>query len=130
MARFDPREYGRTPSSRFGKLLVLGASIAILAGLSVLVTGGFAQSRNSLSAFVAAAKKKGYVSVCPQRHRIKYSQGDLNVLVKSQCAKGQKPLKLALWPAKDLPESKAPRTGRTARTRRSDGSRWRCRCRA
>ena len=99
MAWFDPRAYGRAPSSRRAKLFVLGASSTILVGLSVLVTGVFAQS----SGVVAQAKKRGFVPVCVQRHDVKFSKGDLNVLVGSQCAKGQKPLKLALWPVKRKP---------------------------
>ena len=99
MAWFDPRAYGRAPSSRRGKLLVLGTSTAILVGLSVLVTGGFAQSSDDSTRAVAAAKKRGFVPVCVQRQDVKHSQGDLNVL-RRECAKGQKPLKLALWPVK------------------------------
>ena len=94
MAWFDPRSYGRVASTRAGKMLVLGTSIATVVGLSVLVTGGFAQS----SGVFAQAKKRGFVPVCVQRHDVKFSKGDLNVLLGSQCAKGQKPLKLALWP--------------------------------
>ena len=67
MAWFDPRAYGRAPSSRTGKLLVLGASTATLVGLSVLVTGGFAQSSDDSARVVAAAKKRGFVPVCAQR---------------------------------------------------------------
>jgi hypothetical protein len=99
MAWFDPRAYESASSSRRTKLLVLGASTAILVGLSVVVTGVFAQS----SGVVAQAKKRGFVPVCVQRHDVKFSRGDLNILVGSQCAKGQKPLKLALWPVKRKP---------------------------
>ena len=81
MAWFDPRAYGRAPSSRRGKLLVLGTSTAILVGLSVLVTGGFAQSSDDSTRAVAAAKKRGFVPVCVQRQDVKHSQGDLNVLL-------------------------------------------------
>jgi hypothetical protein len=99
MAWFNPRPYGRAPSSRAGKLLVLGTSTAILVGLSVLVTGGFAQSPDESRGVVAAAKKRTFIRACVQRHDVKHSQGDLNVL-KGECAKGQRPLRLALWPVK------------------------------
>ena len=127
MAWFDPRAYGRAPSSRTGQLLVVGVSTAVLAGLTVLVTGGFAQSSDQSRGAVAAAKKRTFVRACVQRHDVKHSQGDLNVL-KSECAKGQRPLRLALWPVK----RKAGKQGaqgprRTAGTRRSAGTRWRCR---
>ena len=101
MAWFDPRAYGRAPSSRTGKLLVLAASIATLVGLSVLVTGGFAQSRDESPDAAAAQKKRpNFVPVCVQRRGGEKSKGDLNVLLRSQCADKQKPLKLALWPVK------------------------------
>ena len=99
MAWFDPRAYGRAPSSRTGTVLVLGASTAILVGLSVLVTGVFAQSSDESRGVVAQAKKRGFVPVCVQRQKVKHSQGDLNVL-RRECAKGQKRLRLALWPVK------------------------------
>ena len=89
MAWFDPRAYGRAPSSRRGKLLVLGTSTAILVGLSVLVTGGFAQSSDESRAAVAAAKKRGFVPVCVQRHDVKYSKGDLNVLLRANAPRGR-----------------------------------------
>jgi hypothetical protein len=100
MAWFDPRAYARAAPSRAGKTLVLGASIAALVGLSALVTGGFAQSPDESPGVVAAAKKRGFVPVCTQRSGSRESKGDLNVLLRTFCAKGQKPLKLALWPVK------------------------------
>ena len=101
MAWFNPRPYGRAPSSRAGKLLVLGTGVATVIGLSGLVNGGFAQSGGESPHAGAAAKKKpAFVPVCVQRHGGKHSKGDLNVLLKSQCAEKQKPLKLALWPVK------------------------------
>ena len=101
MAWFDPRAHGRAPSSRTRKLLVVGASIATLFGLSVLVTGGFAQSPDESPGAVAAQKRKpNFVAVCVQRRGGEKSKGDLNVLLRSQCADKQKPLKLALWPVK------------------------------
>src|SRR4051794_39588186 len=81
--------------SRAAKLIILGVSGATLLGLCVLVTGVFAGS-----SAVTAAKQRGFVPVCVQRFGDGLSQGDLNVRVRSQCAKGQAPLKLALWPLK------------------------------
>ena len=133
MAWFDPREYGRAPSSRSGKLLVLGASIAILVGLSVLVTGGFAQSRNNRRASSLRRRSRARRRVSAEaRHQALAGRPER---LEGQCAKGQKPLKLALWPAKrSQPESKAPRDRQDRRdpperrgTSRSAGSRWRCR---
>jgi hypothetical protein len=99
MQWFDPRAHGRAPSSGRGKLLILGASLAVLAGLTVMVTGGFAQSSDGSQGASAAAKKRTFLRACVQRHDVKHSQGDLNVL-KSECAEGQRPLRLALWPVK------------------------------
>ena len=100
MEWFDPRAYGRAPSSRRGKLLVLGASLAILAGLTVMVTGGFAQSSDgSPGASAAAKKKRTFVRACVQRHDVKHSQGDLNVF-EERVREGPGPLRLALWPVK------------------------------
>ena len=56
MAWFDPRAYRRATCSRAGKMRVLGASIATVVGLSVVVTGGFAQSPDECADPVAAAK--------------------------------------------------------------------------
>ena len=122
MAWFDPRAYGRAASTRAGKMLVLGASIATVVGLSVLVTGGFAQSSDESSGVVAQAKKRGFVPVCVQRSGHNQSQGDLNIRLRSQCAKGQRPLTLATWPVKRRRGTAGPQgpagTGRTARTGR------------
>ena len=98
MAWFDPRALGRAACSRVGAPLVVGASVATLAGLSVLVTGGFAQSPDESAPAVMSAERLGFVPVCVQRTGHNQSKGDLNVRVRSQCAKGQKTLKLALWP--------------------------------
>ena len=97
MAWFGRRACGRT-SSPAGKMFVLGASVATLVGLSVLVTGGFAQSSEESPDVIAAAKKRGFVAVCTQRRGGNHSKGDLNIRLRAWCAKGQKPLKLALWP--------------------------------
>jgi hypothetical protein len=95
MAWFAPRAFGRSARSPRGKLLVLGASVATVVGLSGVVTGGFAQSPS----IFAAAEKQGFVPVCTQRTGPDPSKGDLNVRLRTFCAKGQKPLKLATWPA-------------------------------
>jgi hypothetical protein len=94
MAWFHRRTFGRAASSRTGQVLVLAASGATLVGLSVLVTGGSAESPSS-----SAAAEKRFVRVCTQRRGPNESRGDLNVRLRAFCAKGQKPLKLALWPA-------------------------------
>jgi hypothetical protein len=107
MSWFDPRAYGRSASSRAGKMLVLGASVATLVGLSVLVTGGFAQSSDESPGLVAQANA-GFVPVCVQRGGHNQSQGDLNIRLRSQCAKGQRPLKLATWPLKRRRGSAGP----------------------
>jgi hypothetical protein len=104
MAWFDPRAYGRAASTRAGKMLVLGASVATVVGLSVLVTGGFAQPADESSAIVAQAKKRGFVLACTQRSGHNQSKGDLNIRLRAFCAKGQKPLKLALFPAARGPQ--------------------------
>jgi hypothetical protein len=72
--------------------------------LTVLVTGGFAQSSNESRDVVAAAQKKGFVAVCTQRRGGNHSKGDLNIRLRAWCAKGQKPLKLALFPAARGPQ--------------------------
>ena len=49
---------------------------------------------------VSVAAKRGYLPVCAQPQKVKYSRGDLNVLSgKRECPRGRK-LKLALWPVK------------------------------
>jgi hypothetical protein len=100
MAWLDPRAYGRATSPRARKMLVPGASVATLVGLTVLVTGGFAQPSDESPDVVAAAKKKGFVPACTQRSGHNESKGDLNIRLREFCAKGQKPLKLATWPLK------------------------------
>ena len=97
MAWLDPRAYRHAAPSR-SKGLVLGASVAAFVGMSV--TGGFAHSRDDSPDAIAAAKKRGFVPVCVQRGGHNQSQGDLNVRLRSQCAKGQRPLKIATWPVK------------------------------
>jgi hypothetical protein len=90
MSSFDPRALKR----------VLGASLAALVGASILVAGGSAQSPG----IWAALQQRGYVAVCTQRTGTGESRGDLNVRVQAVCAKGQKPLKLALYPAARGPQ--------------------------
>ena len=98
MAWFDPRSLGRAAHSHARTPVVLGTSIATVVALGVLVTGGFAQSANEAPAVAAA--KPNFVPVCVQRHGGNQSKGDLNIRLRSQCAKGQDPLKMALWPVK------------------------------
>ena len=86
--------------SRIGKLLGVAVGVAALVGLSALVTGGFARSKDDASALVAQAKQRGFVFACTQRKGHNQSKGDLNIRLKAFCAKGQKPLKLATWPLK------------------------------
>ena len=74
--------------------------MAALVGLSALVTGGFARSKDDSSALVAQAKQRGFVFACPQRRGHNQSKGDLNVRLRAFCGKGQKPLRLATWPLK------------------------------
>ena len=125
MAWFNPRASVHAPSSRTGQLLVVGVSTAVLAGLTVTVAGGFAQSSDRSS--TAAAKKRTFVRACVQRHDVKHSQGDLNVL-KKECAKGQRPLRLALWPVKrKAGKQGAQGPARSAGCARAAGTRWRCR---
>jgi hypothetical protein len=79
---------------------VLVASAATLVGLTVLVAGGSAQSPS----LFAAAHERGFIGVCTQRTGNSESKGDLNVRLRAVCAKGQKPLKLALYPAARGPQ--------------------------
>jgi hypothetical protein len=70
------------------RVLVATGSVAALIGAGALATVGDAQSTKKAPAFVRA---------CTQRTGPKESVGDLNIK-KSACAKGQKPLNLALYP--------------------------------
>ena len=76
MAWFNPRSFGRAARSRARTPLVLGTSVAMLVGLSMLVTGGFAQSADESPGAVAAAKPN-FVPVCVQRTRGQCFQGRL-----------------------------------------------------
>ena len=50
----------------------------------------------------------GFVSACPQRTGPRESVGDLNVLLRTACAKGQQPVKLATFPVKSTPGATGP----------------------
>jgi|tagenome__1003787_1003787.scaffolds.fasta_scaffold20945882_3 hypothetical protein len=80
---------------RVGILIGVAASVASLVAVNTLVT---ASASGSKSARSGATAQKEYVSACPQHKGPAESIGDLNVRVGSQCAAGQKPFKLALWP--------------------------------
>ena len=73
---------------------ILTATIAALL-ISVGVAG--AQSTSS-----------GFIEVCNQRTGGLESVGDLNVRLKTACAKGQKPFKLATFPVKGIPGATGP----------------------
>jgi hypothetical protein len=73
--------------------------VAALIGVSVLATVGDARSP---SARPAKAKAPAFVQACTQRAGPKESVGDLNIKLKTACAKGQKPLKLALYPVQGV----------------------------
>ncbi|MFZ0341673.1 MAG: hypothetical protein WAL31_05010 [Gaiellaceae bacterium] len=62
---------------------------------SMLVAGGVAAVAAAQS---SGATHTGFIPACAQRTGSHESVGDLNVLLKSSCAKNQKPLKLALFP--------------------------------
>lgn len=89
MWKFDPG-----PLIARTRWFVVAASASILVGVTVLATSGDA----STSARPAAkAKVPSFVPACVQRKGPKESVGDLNIK-RGACAKGQKPLKLALFP--------------------------------
>lgn len=96
MSRFHPRALKRrlTRPAHAGKLATAAAAAATLIGLGVFVAGGDAQSTNALT----AAKQRGFVRACYQKTGGRQSVGDLNVLLRRACAKGQRVLKLALYP--------------------------------
>ena len=107
----------------YGKLLGVAVGVTALVGLSALVTGGFARSKDDSSAHVAQAKQRGFVFACPQRRGHNQSKGDLNVRLRAFCGKGQKPLRLATWPLKGKRGPQGPPG--TARTARRRWWRWR-----
>ena len=87
----EPATGRRSARVRVG---VVGAVVAAaLIGVSVLATVGDARSPSA-----RAAKAPAFIPACTQRTGPKESVGDLNIKTKTACAKGQKPLKLALYP--------------------------------
>ena len=89
MKKFDLR-----PLTMRARWFVVAVTGLIVAGVTLLAAGGDARSTSPQ----AAAQARGYFPVCVQRTGGHESKGDLNVLLRRSCAKGQKPLKLALFP--------------------------------
>ena len=77
-------------------VLVGAASATAILGVTLLVTA--VDARSTIPRPAAAAKAPTSVSACEQKTGPKASVGDLNVQLKTSCAKGQKPWKLALFP--------------------------------
>jgi hypothetical protein len=73
---------------------------------SMLVAGGVAAVAAAQS---SGATHTGFIPACPQRTGSPESVGDLNVLLKSACAKNQKPLKLALFPVAGVRGPQGPK---------------------
>ena len=88
---------GRDLASRRTLAGVRNAIVAALTAL--LVSVGVAGAQNDSAKFVPA---------CVQRTGGIESIGDLNTRLKMACAKGQKPLKLALYPVATTPGSQGP----------------------
>ena len=61
--------------------------MVLVAGMFLVMTAG-----------AQATSSPEFISACPQRTGPKESVGDLNILLHSACAKGQSPLKIALFP--------------------------------
>lgn len=78
------------------RLFVVAGATALL-GVALLATVGDARTSSARPA-AAAKPAPAYVRACTQRKGPKASVGDLNVKLSTACAKGQKPLKLALFP--------------------------------
>ena len=93
LQRSEPRG-GVTMRSSSPRVFVAVASLSTLLGVTLLATGGDARTTNAKS----SAKAPSFVPVCVQRTGGHESRGDLNILLHKACAKGQKPLKLALFP--------------------------------
>ena len=87
------------------RVFVAAASLSTLLGVTLLVTGGDARTT---SAKTAPKKAPAFTPVCVQRTGGRESRGDLNILLHSSCAKGQKPLKLALFPVPSAPAVVGP----------------------
>ena len=82
---------------------------------ALLVAAGVAGAQPTSEPFVAA---------CEQRTGGPQSIGDLNVLLKSSCADGQKPIELATYPTPPGPQGVKGDSGghRRSRARGSDRS--------
>lgn len=80
---------------RKSHVFVVAGATALL-GVALVATVGDARTPSARPA--AAKASPAYVSACAQRRGPKASVGDLNVKLHTACAKGQKPLKLALFP--------------------------------
>src|SRR6185437_4122288 len=96
MSKLIPRLLTRTKvrSPRAARVFLVAASAAILVGVSVFATAGDARSPKA-----HAAKAPVFVRACDQRTGPAESIGDLNIRLHVACGKGQKALKLALYPA-------------------------------
>jgi len=70
----------------------------VAAGISMLV----------LASATAAQPRTTFVAACVQRTGGHESVGDLNVLLHTACAKGQKPFELALWPVEVTTGAQGP----------------------
>ena len=86
------------------RVFVAAASLSTLLGVTLLATGGDARTTSARP----AAKAPAFVPACVQRTGGRESRGDLNILLHSACAKGQKPLKLALFPVPGAPATVGP----------------------
>ena len=87
------------------RVFVAAASLSTLLGVTLLVTGGDA---STTSAKAAPKKAPAFTPVCVQRTGGHETRGDLNILLRNACAKGQKPLKLALFPVPSAPAVVGP----------------------
>ena len=96
MSKLIPRLPKRTMvrPRRATRVFLVAASAAILVGVSVFATVGDARSPRA-----RAAKAPVYVRACNQKTGPAESIGDLNIRLHIACGKGQKPFKLALYPA-------------------------------
>ncbi len=89
MKRFDLR-----PLLTPGRWFVVAVAAVIVAGVTLLAAGGDARTTSAQT----VTQPPGYFPVCVQRTGGKESVGDLNSLLRRWCAKGQKPVKLAMFP--------------------------------
>ena len=90
--------------SSSARVFVAAASLSTLLGVTLLATGGDASTPSAKP----PAKGAAFVPVCVQRTGGHESRGDLNILLHNACAKGQKPLKLALFPLAGAPATVGP----------------------